>query len=213
MIEQLSFSPFVIFLAGILSVASPCILPLLPAIMAYSAENNRAKPLLIIFGLSISFIVMGILTSAFGAFIINYIEFMQVLAALIIFILGIMLLIDNYQFFNVFSKVSLPSGKTGSGLLGALLLGISLGIVWIPCTGPVLGAVLAFVASEGRIGYGSVMLAIYSLGFAVPMLIIGYSTNITSEKLREMTSKGHYIKQVSGTILILISIWMVITYI
>jgi cytochrome c-type biogenesis protein len=92
-----------------------------------------------------------------------------------------------------------------------LLLGVSLGVIWIPCVGPILGAILAAVALEGNMTYGASMLFIYSIGFAVPMLIIAYSANISSARLSRIARYDAIIKKVAGVLLILAGSWMVYT--
>ncbi|AEH60064.1 cytochrome c biogenesis protein transmembrane region [Methanosalsum zhilinae DSM 4017] len=211
MFEQLSFGPFAVFLAGILSVISPCILPLIPPILAYSADSGKYRPVAIVIGLSISFIAMGILSSAFGSLLAGYIDYLRIAASLIILVLGISLLVENFHLFNIFSR--LPFQVTGKGgVSGALILGISLGILWIPCTGPILGAILTMVAVEGNIFNGIAILSIYSLGFSIPVLVIAYSANITSAKLGKITHLTRHLKMAAGIVLIAVGLWMMSAY-
>ncbi len=211
MFEHLPFGPFTVFVAGILSVISPCILPLIPPILAYSADSSKYRPVAIVIGLSISFIAMGILSSAFGSLLAGYIDYLRIAASLIILVLGISLLVENLHLFSIFSRI--PCSITEKeGVSGALILGISLGILWIPCTGPVLGAVLTMVAVEGNIIYGTTILAVYSLGFAIPVLVIAYSANITSAKLGKVTHLTRHLKMAAGLILIAAGLWMMSVY-
>ena len=201
-----TLTPIAVFVAGIISVLSPCVLPLLPAILAYSTDNGRLKPLAIVLGLSISFIFMGIVTSAFGSTFRQYLGYLNILAEIVIIALGMAMLFE-LNLFNSFGRFSNIRVKE-KGLFGGLLLGVSLGIVWIPCVGPILGAVLTMVAVEGDITYGATLLSIYSMGFAVPMLAIAYSANLSSERLGKISKYDTILKRVAGSVLIAVGLWM-----
>ncbi|MGP8336671.1 MAG: cytochrome c biogenesis CcdA family protein [Methanosarcinaceae archaeon] len=203
-------TPIAAFLAGILSVASPCVLPLIPAIFAYSTEKGKLRPIAIVLGLSISFTLMGIVTSAFGSTFRAYIGYLNILAEIVIIGFGVAMLFE-LNVFNVFGRFSSLRVNNEEGLSGGLLLGMSLGIVWIPCVGPILGTILTMVAISADITYGAMMLFTYSLGFAVPMLIIAYLANLSSEKLGTILKYNVMIKKSAGAMLIAVGLWMVYT--
>ncbi|MDP2217524.1 MAG: cytochrome c biogenesis CcdA family protein [Methanolobus sp.] len=208
--DTFTLGPVASFLAGIVSVLSPCVLPLLPVILAYSAGKGKFRPFAIVFGLSLSFTLMGIIASAFGAVLYPHIENLRILAGLLIAIFGISMLFGA----DIFGIVANYTGKIhvqNNSAFGGLLLGVSLGVIWIPCVGPILGAILAAVALEGNMTYGASMLFIYSIGFAVPMLIIAYSANISSARLSRIARYDAIIKKVAGVLLILAGSWMVYT--
>lgn len=201
-------SPLAVLLAGIVSVLSPCTLPLLPAILAFSTKEGKSSPLAVIAGLVISFTAMGVLTSAFGALLIRYIPYLQLIASITIVLFGIVMLFD----LQVFNRLSIFTSKVHNskkqGLSGGILLGLSLGIIWIPCVGPLLGSVLVLVAMRGNLIYGASLLLIYSIGFAIPMLIIAYSANVSSTRLRSIARYDFIVKKIAGVILIIVGIWM-----
>ena len=202
-------SPIAAFVAGIISVFSPCVLPLLPAILAYSTEKGSLRPLAIVVGLSISFTTMGIATSMVGSVFRQYFAYLSILAAGVIIILGISLVfeLDMPRFLSTLSNLNVG----GKGLLGGLLLGLSLGVIWMPCVGPILGAILTLVAVEGDIVYGALMLFIYSLGFAIPMLLVAYSASFSSARLGTVSRYDVLIKKIAGVALVAVGIWMVYT--
>lgn len=205
-----ALGPIASFLAGIVSVLSPCVLPLLPVILAYSAGKGVFRPLFIVTGLSLSFTMMGIMASAFGAALYPYMEILKILAGVIVVIFGAAMLTDA----NIFGILTRYTGKIHvqrNSAFGGLLLGASLGVIWIPCVGPILGAILAAVALEGNMVYGASMLFIYSIGFAVPMLIIAYSANISSAWLSRIAKYDVLIKKAAGAILIIAGSWMAYT--
>ncbi|HJH32776.1 MAG TPA: cytochrome c biogenesis protein CcdA [Methanosarcinaceae archaeon] len=205
-----TITPVAAFLAGILSVASPCVLPLIPAIFAYSTEKGKLRPIAIVLGLSISFTLMGIVTSAFGSTFKAYIGYLNILAEIVIIGFGVAMLFE-LNVFNAFGRFSSLRISNEEGLPGGLLLGMSLGIIWIPCVGPILGTILTMVAVAADITYGAMMLFTYSLGFAIPMLIIAYSGNLSSAKLGSISKYNVVIKRTAGAVLIAVGLWMIYT--
>ena len=203
-------NPVAAFIAGIISVASPCVLPLIPAIFAYSTEKGKLRPIAIVLGLSISFTLMGIVTSAFGSTFRSYLGYLNIIAEIFIIGFGLAMLFE-LNVFNALGKLSSMRVNKEEGLLGGLLLGMSLGIIWIPCVGPILGTILTMVAVSADITYGAVMLFVYSLGFAIPMLMIAYSANISSAKLGGIAKYDVFIKRAAGAVLIAVGLWMVYT--
>lgn len=203
-----AISPLAAFSAGVLSVLSPCILPLLPAVLATSAGKRRLRPLAIVIGVSISFTIMGVITSAFGAAFQSYIEQLKILAEIFILLMGFAILFE-ISLFNIFSRFPLLSGMNGDGLVSGLLLGLSLGVLWIPCVGPFLATILAMVAVKGSTANGALMLSIYSLGFAVPMLLLAYSAHFSSSKIRVISKWDAVLKKGAGIVLILVGFWMI----
>jgi cytochrome c-type biogenesis protein len=199
-------TPIAVFFAGMISVLSPCVLPLLPAILAYSTGRGRLKPLAIVLGLSISFTLMGIVTSAFGSAVGPYLQYLNILAEIVIIVLGLVMLfeLDLFSHLGRLSNIQVQE----KGLTGGLILGISLGIVWIPCVGPILGAVLTMVAMERSITNGALMLLVYSMGFAIPMLTIAYSANISTKRLGKLAKYDVMIKKIAGLVLIVVGLWM-----
>ncbi len=203
-------TPIAAFIAGIVSVASPCVLPLIPAIFAYSTEKGKLRPIAIVLGLSISFTLMGIVTSAFGSTFRAYLGYLNILAEIVIIGFGVAMLFELHVF-NAFGRLPFLHVNNEEGLLGGLLIGMSLGVIWIPCVGPILGTILTMVAMAADITYGAIMLFIYSLGFAIPMLIIAYSANLSSAKLSSISKYGTLIKRAAGALLIAVGLWMVYT--
>lgn len=203
-----SISPLTAFGAGILSVLSPCILPLLPAVLATSAGKNKLRPLVIVIGVIISFTIMGIISSAFGSVFRTHMGQLKILAEIMILLMGFALLFE-LSLFNSFSKFPLLGGMNEEGPVSGFLLGLSLGVLWIPCIGPILGSILTMVALEGSTSSGALTLSFYSLGFAVPMLVLAYSAHFSSSKMRVISKYDSIFKKGAGVILVLVGSWMV----
>jgi cytochrome c-type biogenesis protein len=121
---------FFLFGAGLASVLSPCVLPILPIVVTGRVEEGRLRPLLIVAGLTSAFIIMGILSSLFGSAIGSKIFYIEKIAAVIIVLSGALLMAD----INIFKHLSFLSGfaQNSRGTFGGFLLGATLGIIWIP---------------------------------------------------------------------------------
>lgn len=199
------------FGAGVISIFSPCILPLLPAVLASSAGKDRLRPLTIVIGVIVSFTIMAIISSAFGTVFRDHVDELKVLAEILILLMGFSLFLDK-SLFNSFSKFPLLAGMNEEGPVSGFLLGLSLGVLWIPCIGSILGMILtkiALDATNGSFVDGAIILSFYSLGFALPMLVIAYSAQVSSSKLKLITKYDAIIKKGAGIILILVGLWMV----
>lgn len=201
-------SPLVAFGAGVLSILSPCILPLLPAVLASSAGKGKLRPLAIVLGVSISFTLMGIVTSAFGAAFQAYTGQLKILSEILIITMGLAMLFE-ISLFNAFSRFPLLAGMNEEGPISGLLLGLSLGVLWIPCVGPILASILTMVALEGSTTNGAITLMIYSAGFAVPMLLLAYSAHLSTSKIKLISKYDAALKKGAGLVLIFVGLWMV----
>jgi len=105
---------------------------------------------------------------------------------------------------NLFKRLTwLQAIRTpGGGPWSGLLLGLSLGLVWIPCVGPILSGVLATVAARGSVAVGVVLLGVYAAGFAVPMLAVGYGSQALRQKVRAIAAHPVAVRWVSGLVLL-----------
>lgn len=203
------------FGAGIVSITSPCVLPLLPGVMAYSTEKSKLTPLSIVLGLTIAFTTMGVVSAVFSSLFFEYVDYIKLISGVLILIMGMYMLfevVENailriWQYMPV-SKVSMASAEE-TGLIGGLLLGISLGIVWIPCIGPMLAFILTLVAQQGSTLYGATLLLTYSLGLGIPMLAIAYSSNMFSSKVRGFSKYSLIIRRIAGVILVALGIYFI----
>ena len=207
-------------LAGVVSIMSPCVLPLLPGVVAYSTEKNKLVPLTIVLGLTISFTAMGVASAVFGSFLMDYIDDLKLLSGLLILFMGLYILSRTVEDFVLkiwqmlpLSRVSHPAamGLDETSLLGGLVLGASLGIVWMPCVGPMLASILMLVAQDGRALYGAALLLTYSLGLGVPMLAIAYSSNLLTGQLKTVSRYTLIIRKIAGAVLILAGLYFLST--
>ncbi|MDO8727280.1 MAG: cytochrome c biogenesis CcdA family protein [Candidatus Methanoperedens sp.] len=212
-----------VFIAGLATVVTPCILPILPAVLSGSV-GSRFRPLAIVTGMSITFTLMGILINAVASFG-YFAEYLRWFSIFIIILMGALLFDDDVN--QIYVKISssavnsvrermsflgkLTSKAPSGGLFSGLFLGMSLGVLWIPCVGPILGAVFAYVqlsSDSVDMVYGTLLLIVYSIGVSIPMLIIAYSGKSISGRVSWFVKRGHFFKKLSGLILMLVGIMM-----
>jgi cytochrome c-type biogenesis protein len=188
------------FGAGLASVASPCVLPVVPILVAGKAKDHRWRPALVVAGIAASFVAMGVVTSLFGAAVGPSLPWLEKVVGALVVAFGLLLLADV----NVFKRLTFLQriGGGGDGRWSGLLLGLSLGLVWIPCVGPMLSGVLAMVAAEGTLAAGIALLLVYSLGFAVPMLAVGYGSQALRQRVRLLASRPLVVRWASGLLLV-----------
>jgi cytochrome c-type biogenesis protein len=198
MTENLNLA--LVFAAGLASVLSPCVLPVVPIIVTGSDNDHKLRPVMIIAGLTLMFVIMGVVSSLFGTIIGPKMTYVNKAAGILIVLFGL-LLIFNVNLFKHLSFFSQFAQKS-RGKAGGFMLGLTLGIIWIPCVGPMLSSVLALVASHGKVLYGIFFLFIYSAGFAVPMLIAGYAAQFFRKRFRNIGKFPVMINIASGLILV-----------
>jgi cytochrome c-type biogenesis protein len=188
------------FGAGLASVASPCVLPVVPIIVAGTADDHRWRPALVVAGLATSFVAMGVLTSLFGAMVGPAVPVLERAVGVLVVAFGLLLVADVNVFkrMTFFQRIRSPGGGRWSGLV----LGLGLGLVWIPCVGPMLSSVLATVAAKGTLGTGILLLFVYSLGFAVPMLAVGYGSQALRQRVRAVAAHPVAVRWASGLLLV-----------
>jgi cytochrome c-type biogenesis protein len=191
--------------AGLASTISPCVLPVLPIVMAGQPGEHRLRPLAVVAGLISTFVLMGVLSSLFGAVVGPLLVRLEKPVAVLIGIIGILLLADVNPFRRLRIAVS-PDRK--KGLWSGAVLGASLGLVWIPCVGPFLSAILGLVAARAQLLDGIALLGFYGAGFSLPMLAAGYASQAFRERTSFLRSHPVLVRLASGGLLIGLSVWI-----
>lgn len=181
------------YLAGLLTLINPCVLPVLPIVLATSLQVGRAGPLLLAAGMSVSFVVLGLTVAAAGQSLGLTEETVSKGAALAMVAFGAALLVPalGARFATATSGVSAQAdrgmeGIDGSSGLGQFTGGLLLGAVWSPCIGPTLGGAIA-LASQGQdlIRAGAIMVA-FSAGVSTLIVVIAYFAQNLLRQRREM---------------------------
>jgi cytochrome c biogenesis protein CcdA len=169
--------------AGSLTTLSPCVFPLLPLVLGGAVQSNPLAPLAMGAGMTASFAGIGLLLGALGPALGVDADSVRLLGAAMLIAFGIVMLVPalNERFTRavmpIASSAQAASSRLNAGsLLGALLLGGLLGLVWSPCSGPLLASAMTLVASEGGAGRGAFILGLFGLGAAVPLIVAAYAS-------------------------------------
>jgi len=173
------------FLAGVLSILSPCVLPLLPIVLGTAAAQGRYGPVALAAGLATSFVVIGLFVATIGFSIGLDQDFFRAFAAILLIALGAVLAVPAFsrQFAIAagpvggwidarFSGVS-GSGPSGSGMGGQFAMGALLGAVWSPCVGPTLGAASLLAARGENLGQVALTMFFFGIGAGLPLMLLG----------------------------------------
>jgi len=215
--QSLSENPFLaylgVFIGGILSSTSPCVLATIPLVIGYVggySEGDRRKALLysltFILGLSLTFTILGAIASLMGGLF-------GMVSRTWYFIVGGVAIAIGLHLIGLFEwslPVPVHLQPKQRGILGAFLLGIFFGIVSSPCATPVLALILTFVASKGEVAYGTSLLFVYALGHCALIFVAGTATGfaesfIKSKGISNITTWG---KRVGGIIVVLVGIYL-----
>ena len=174
-------------LAGFLSFASPCVLPLVPAYLSYlggasferlttGAGADRAAArrvflgaLFFVFGFGTVFVIFGATASALSRLVVEHLNLLSKIAGVVIVVFGLHYMGVFRIWFLYFDK-RFHLEKTPSGLIGSYILGLAFAFGWTPCVGPVLATILMVAAGGDSIWYGTGLLSLYAAGIGVPFL-------------------------------------------
>ncbi len=207
---------FVALLAGTISFLSPCVLPIVPAYLAYMggislSEAHSARwrtviaALFFVLGLSTVFLFMGFTFSWIGQAFLTYQVWLSRIAGVAVIILGLHFLhVIRIPFLNY--EARFDAGDRGGSAFGAYILGLAFAFGWTPCIGPVLGAILSVAASESSVTRGTTLLAGYALGLGLPFLIVAAFLDRAQGLLSRMRRHMGLIEKAMGGLLVLIGI-------
>jgi cytochrome c-type biogenesis protein len=177
--------------AGSLTTLSPCVFPLLPLVLGGGLQGSRLAPLAMGLGMMGSFAAIGMLLGALGPALGLDVDNVRSAGAALLIAFALVMWVPALG--ERFTRWMLPMASSanaasskldGASLGSALLLGAVLGLVWSPCSGPLLGAALTLVASQGGVAQGGVVLGIFGLGAAVPLMAVAYVSRSGFVKVR-----------------------------
>lgn len=208
--ENINF--FLVFLGGILSFFSPCVIPLLPVYVSYLAGTekdgviNRKKLLIntlfFMFGISVSFFILGFSFTILGNFFTRYKDiFIKIGGVFIIFFGLFQLEVIKIPFFQSEKRINLQ--PRNMNFLTAFLTGFAFSFGWTPCIGPILSSVLILSATTKSNLLSFTLIGIYSLGFLIPFLLLGIFTNEILKFLKSKQNLLKYTVKIGGVILII----------
>lgn len=210
------------FLAGVASFLSPCVIPLLPSYVSFitgmsfdelTKSEDRAKvrsltiknSLAFIAGFSTVFMALGASSSLLGDFLFKFQDAIRIIGGVLIIIFGLFISGAVKMDFLMREAKYHPKGKP-AGYIGSFFVGMTFAAGWTPCIGPILGSILLYATSKGSALFGFKLLAVYSLGMAVPFFLSSLAINTFLSYSRSIAKYMRWVMMISGALLIVFGI-------
>jgi len=168
------------YAAGLLTLINPCVLPVLPIVLASALNANRYGPVALAAGMSVSFVTFGVLVTAFGSSIGLTQDGLARIGAMIMVVFGLVLLVPMFAQRFEMATAGFAAGADqrmnqidASGMRGQFIGGLLLGAVWSPCIGPTLGGAIALASQGENLLYVTVIMSFFALGVSTLILGLG----------------------------------------
>lgn len=218
----------VAFTSGLLSFLSPCVLPVIPSYLSFisgvsldemleskadGAMRRRValNALAFIAGFSIVFVSLGMSASFLGNLFAAYRGWIRIAGGALILGIGVYLLgvvkigaLERYLQVNLKDKPA--------GYLGSALIGVTFAVAWIPCVGPILGAILTWAATSNEAGQGVFLLGSYAAGLALPFFLSALAIDSFFHFSRAFRRYIHYVHVLAGVLLVIVGVLLVTDY-
>jgi cytochrome c biogenesis protein CcdA len=207
-----SGSTLLAFVAGVLSISSPCVLPLLPLVLGAAVSEHRLGPVALASGLALSFVAIGLLVATIGFSIGLDSGVLRNVAALLLLAVGLVLLVPRLQ-----EQLAVTGGPVSgwadrrlggfseAGLKGQFAVGLLLGVVWSPCVGPTLGTASVLAAQGKDLGQVAIIMVAFGIGAALPLVLLGQASREAVLRWRNRFLRaGQGGKAVLGGLLVII---------
>ncbi|MBT3705079.1 cytochrome c biogenesis protein CcdA [Candidatus Peregrinibacteria bacterium] len=203
---------FIAFLAGIISVFSPCILPVIPAYFAYISNQKRSPILhaiLFTLGFTVVFFIFGAVVGSLGQFLLTHKRTIEIIGGIIILIFAIQTsgLIKIRALLKE-RRIQLPKSLSNISPLKSLLAGIVFAFGWSPCYGPVLGSIFTLALSETSATQGILLFTSYSIGMGLTFLILAILATKTSALTGKTGTFAKIFRIIMTLLLIILAIGM-----
>lgn len=221
-IQSGNISFILVFLEGVLSFFSPCVIPLLPVYMSYLAGNTNGEEgdsysyhrkkvflhtLMFVIGISFAFFILGMTFTSLGRFFHANRNLFIRIGGIIIVILGLFQLgIFELKFLQRERKFYLNLNKIKVNPFTALVLGFTFSFAWTPCIGPALSSVLILASGAKNAALGNWLVLVYTLGFVIPFLVLGIFTTKVLSFFNKNKKLLKYTIKAGGVLLIIIGI-------
>ena len=224
--ENISY--IVALVAGILTYLSPCLLPMIPAFIAYitgvsfadfkdkSKKSEVRKKtithaLLFIAGFSLIFITLGLTATLLGKVLFRYQKFIRIAGGILIMLFGLQLAgVLKLNFFVKERKFSIAT-KSAS-YLSSFLIGVTFAAAWTPCAGPILGSILVLAGAKANVVIGAKLLTVYSIGIAIPFFITALLVNTFLEHINKLQKILNIFNRIGGALLVAVGFLMATNY-
>lgn len=212
-----------VFLEGLLSFFSPCVLPLIPVYISYLAGNGKktgpegtivydrkivlTNTLFFVIGISSVFFLLGVSFSALGTFLNKNRVLFSRIGGIIIIIMGLVQLdVVKLNFLKMEKKIHIDFSNANMNPILAFIMGFTFSFAWTPCVGPALSSVLIMASNARSIFLGNILVLIYTLGFVIPFIVLGIFTTEALNFIRKKRNIVRYTIKAGGIILIIIGI-------
>ena len=202
------------YIAGLLTLINPCVLPVLPIVLSAGIQSNRHAPLYIAAGMSLSFVVLGILVATFGRSLGLTESTLANTGALLMIFFGLVLLVPKLNGF--FSSLTTRFSSGADGTLNKLdqtkstsffLGGILLGAVWSPCIGPTLGGAISLASQGEQLSFAFAIMLFFAFGVSTVIIVLGYGTReAIKQRQHQLKWLAERAKPIMGITFILIGL-------
>lgn len=200
------------FAAGVLTAAAPCILPLLPILLGTSiGQQGRWRPLFIVAGFISAFSGFALLFGAFPTVLGLSHDNLRKISIVLLGGFGVLMLWPQpYEWLvarlsGLLSHAEGAVRAAGSGNVGGLILGLTLGVLWTPCAGPVLGSILTLIATSENFARAGMLLVAYAIGAAIPILLIAYGGQYATTQMRRLAPYTPALQRTFGAAVLLVA--------
>ena len=219
MSEPGNLSIFVAFFAGLLSFLSPCVLPLVPSYLGFitglSLNEMTARrrvamthSFLFVAGFSLVFILLGMGATALGRALNYHQIWLQRVGGVLIILFGLYLL-GVFKFGFLEREGRLHIERKPLGYFGTLLVGMAFAAGWTPCIGPILGGILTLAGTQADLSRGTLLLASYSAGLALPFLAAAWAVDTFLDWFQRFRKYLPWVQRASGILLLIVGILLV----
>lgn len=198
------------FIAGVVTILSPCILPILPIVLSGAVGGSKRKPLGIILGFVVSFTFFTLFLTKLVQLTGISPDALRIVAGVVLLVFGMTLFIPSFTVLmeKMFSKLSVfaPKANPNAGFFGGFVIGLSVGLIWTPCVGPILASVIALAATSTVTTITFLITFAYALGSAIPMFFIMYGGRSLLNKAPGLVQNSDKIQKAFGVLMIILSI-------
>ncbi len=200
------------YLAGLLTLINPCVLPVLPIVLGSAVQSNRNGPLVLAAGMGLSFVALGLFVAVLGQAVGLTPELMSQIGAVLMIVFGVVLLVPKLSHGFELATAGMASGADSrmdgldqSDLKGQFLGGVLLGAVWSPCVGPTLGGAISLASQGQSVLWSGLIMLSFALGIGTIIVALGYGTrSVIMRRQAQLRRISSVAKPLMGAVFLLV---------